>query len=83
MMATTFKNYELPKSQSVAHFDIFAAFEKLDTNRKLALVDQLFHAGTYAYLNMVQKFWPDANEMDSAKLERLLRARIERTLQTQ
>ncbi len=82
MMATMFKNYELPKSPS-PHFDIFAAFEKLDTNRKLALVDQLFHSGNHAYFNMIQKFWPDANEMDSAKLERLLRARIERTLQAQ
>lgn len=82
MMATTFKNYELPKSQS-PHFDIFAAFEKLETGRKLALVDQLFHAGSYAYLNMVQKFWPEANEQDSTKLERLLRSRIERTLKEQ
>jgi len=79
MMAMTFKNYELPKSPS-PHFDIFAAFEKLETNRKLALVDQLFHAGNHAYFNMVQKFWPDANEQDSMKLERLLRARIERSL---
>ena len=80
MMATTFKNYESPKAPS-AHFDIFAAFEKLETSRKLALVDQLFHAGNYAYFNMVQKFWPDANETDSMKLERLLRTRIERSLQ--
>lgn len=82
MMATSFKNYELPKS-SPAGFDIFAAFEKLDTSRKLALVDQLFHAGSFAYLNMVQKFWPEANETDSSKLERMLRARIERTMHQQ
>ena len=79
MMATSFKSYELPKV-SPAGFDIFAAFEKLETNRKLALVDQLFHAGSFAYLNMVQKFWPEANEIDSSKLERMLRARIERTM---
>lgn len=81
-MATSFKNYELPKASPVG-FDIFAAFEKLDTNRKLALVDQLFHAGSFAYLNMVQKFWPEANETDSSKLERMLRARIERTMHQQ
>lgn len=82
MMATTFKNYESTKATS-PHFDIFAAFEKLDTNRKLNLVDQLFHAGNFAYFNMVQKIWPEANEMDSMKLERLLRTRIERSLQTE
>ncbi len=80
MMATTIKHYE-PAQAPSKHFDIFAAFEKLDTNRKLALCDQLFHAGNFAYFNMVQKFWPDANEMDSMKLERLLRTRIERSLQ--
>ena len=81
MMATSFRNYESPKSPA-SSFDIFAAFEKLDTNRKLALVDQLFHGGNYAYFNMVQKFWPEANEIDSMKLERLLRTRIERSLQS-
>ena len=79
-MATTFKFYESTKA-APSHFDIFAAFERLDTNRKLNLCDQLFHAGNYAYFNMVQKFWPEASELDSMKLERLLRTRIERSLQ--
>ncbi len=79
MMTTTIKHYEQSKPKS-AHFDIFAAFEQLETSRKLALCDQLFHEGNFAYFSMVQKFWPEANELDTLKLERLLRARIERTM---
>ncbi len=78
-MATTFKQY-VPASIPSTHFDIFAAFERLDTKRKLNLCDQLFHSGNYAFVTMVQKFWPEANETDSMKLERLLRMRIDRTL---
>ena len=81
MKATTFRNYELPQQAASPHFDIFAAFEKLETNRKLALCDQLFHAGNFAFIKMVQKFWPEAQDMDSLKLEHLLRKRIERSLQ--
>lgn len=79
MMTTTNKQYE-PAQPKSAHFDIFAAFEKLDTNRKLALCDQLFQSGNFSYLTMAQKFWPEANELDTLKLEKLLRARIERSL---
>ena len=80
MMATLNKQSGQP-NVSPAHFDIFSAFEKLETGRKLALCDQLFHAGNFAFFNMVQKFWPESDEMDSMKLERLLRTRIERSLQ--
>ena len=79
MMTTPIKQYEQSQPKS-SHFDIFAAFEKLETNRKLSLCDQLFHSGNFAYLAMAQKFWPEANELDMLKLERLLRTRIERTM---
>lgn len=80
-MVATIKHYE-PVQAPSPHFDIFAAFERLDTNRKLALCDRLFHNGNFAYFNMVQKLWPEANEVDSMKLERMLRVRIERSLQS-
>jgi hypothetical protein len=72
------QNFHTPAPE---FFDIFAAFEKLETKRKLFLCDQLFHSGNHAFVSMVQKIWPMANETDSMKLERLLRNRIERSLQ--
>lgn len=59
-------------------FDIVSAFSGLDTNRKMALFDQILGNRINAYHNTMKSFWPNSTEEDARKLEIILRSRMSR-----
>ena len=63
--------------QSV-EFDVVSAFSSLDTNRKMALFDQILGNRVNAYRNTMKSFWPNSTEEDARKLELILRSRMSR-----
>lgn len=64
-------------AQSV-EFDVVSAFSGLDTNRKMALFDQILGNRVNAYRNTMKSFWPNSTEEDARKLELILRSRMSR-----
>lgn len=81
MMATGLKYHpDIAEEKSSLNFDIFSAFERLETSRKLSLCDQLFHGGALSYRETIHKLWPAASDMDASKLQHLLQNRINKYL---
>lgn len=63
-------------------FDVVSAFSGLDTNRKMALFDQILGNRVSAYRNTMKSFWPNSTDEDARKLELLLRTRMSRLSNT-
>ncbi|MCB1558953.1 MAG: hypothetical protein KDJ50_08550 [Alphaproteobacteria bacterium] len=66
------------EEHSTANFDVYAAFSRLDTARKMTLFDQLFGQRMNAYKNSIKSFWPEASEEDGRKLAMMLKSRMDR-----
>ncbi len=81
-MDTMSHSYHQPQSHPQSHpshgFDVVAAFSKLETNRKMALFDQLMCGRANAYRNTLKSFWPESDDADARKLEIVLRVRLDR-----
>ncbi|HRK97347.1 MAG: hypothetical protein KDJ26_02190 [Alphaproteobacteria bacterium] len=59
-------------------FDVFIAFSKLDTVRKMKLFDLLCGHRAVAYKATMKSFWPESTEEDARKLSMMMRSRMER-----
>lgn len=59
------------------NFDVFGAFQALETNRKMALYDLLmFGSGAQTFKQTIEFLWPQSSSSDATKLEHFLRNRL-------
>ncbi|MDD3020295.1 MAG: hypothetical protein PHX61_04850 [Alphaproteobacteria bacterium] len=70
----------VPSNDVSPRFDVFDAFSRLETSRKMRLLDLIMLHRTMEYKRTMGAFWPQSTESDAHKLEIMLKHRLEKIM---
>ncbi len=70
----------VPSNDAGSAFDVFDAFSRLDTSRKMKLFDLIMLHRSTEYKRTMKDFWPQSTEGDANKLEIMLKHRLEKMM---